>query len=184
MTTLEWLSFGVMAGFTLVAAIMDYRSRRIPNWFTVPMFVAGIVFQTATNGVSGLGTAMAGFGTGFGILFVLWLIGGGGGGDVKMMGALGTWLGASWTLTVFVLSAGFAALFTVAMLTYSVARHGYGYVSKRYFRSPFQDLKHKKGKLAEEEISRRKAKRGLLPYALPLAAGTWVFLVWHVLKTT
>jgi prepilin peptidase CpaA len=181
MQTYQWLSFGIIAGVMLVAAIMDFRTRRIPNWFTVPFFVCGIAFQTATGGLGGFGSAIAGFATGFGILFALWLIGGGGGGDVKLMGALGTWLGATYTLAVFILSAGFAGLFTVGLFTYAVTRHGYGYVSKRYFRRP--DLKHKTGKLAALEEERLKKKRGILPYALPLALGTWCVLAWLVLKT-
>jgi len=102
----------IVATFVLVAAISDYRTRRLPNWLTVPACGAAIVLHTAVNGLTGLTFAMLGFATGFSILLVLWLIGGGGGGDVKLMGALGAWLGASLTVHVFLFTAALAALLT------------------------------------------------------------------------
>jgi len=79
----------VVGAFTAVAAVSDLRTRRLPNWLTVPAFAAGLLAHTVVNGFAGLGFALLGFATGFGLLLVLWLIGGGGGGDVKLMGALG-----------------------------------------------------------------------------------------------
>ncbi len=88
-----------VGGFTLVAAVWDLRTKRLPNWITVPAFVAGVIFHvvlgavTQTPWLSGAGhgllSALAGFATGFLPLMVLWLTGGGGAGDVKLMGAVG-----------------------------------------------------------------------------------------------
>ena len=181
MSTYQWLSVIIIAGITVAAAVIDMRTRRIPNWFTVPVCVAGLLFHTCTGGWSGLGMSLGGLGTGFGILFVLWLIGGGGGGDVKLMGALGAWLGAMSTVFVVVLSAGMAALFSIAVVIVSVSRHGYSYVQKRHLKRADELVTKKKPKGSEEDaLLKRKGRRRLLPYALPVAFSTWMVLVWYV----
>lgn len=86
------------------AAVWDFRQNRIPNWLTLSAIPAGILWNTWVGGFSGLQMSLAGFAVGFGILFILFATGGGGGGDVKLMGALGAWVGVSTTLTVFFLS--------------------------------------------------------------------------------
>jgi len=104
-----------IVGFTGVAAYVDWRTHKLPNWLTVSCFATALVFHFAAgffgqnaglvNAFVQLGWALAGFATGFGILYVLWLIGGGGGGDVKMMGAMGAWLMPTFTLYVFIITA-------------------------------------------------------------------------------
>ena len=78
--------------FTPVALLIDVKTKKIPNKLTVPVFAVGLLFQIAVG--FGLLFALGGFAVGFGLMLVLWLIGGSGGGDVKFMGALGVWLGA------------------------------------------------------------------------------------------
>ncbi len=90
----NWILVCLVAVFVLTAAFTDLSARRIPNWLTVSSLAVALLFHTITGGWAGLGFALGGFATGFSILLVLWLIGGGGGGDVKLMGALGGWMGA------------------------------------------------------------------------------------------
>ena len=96
--------------FTSAAVVFDLRSRRIPNWLTVSSGALGLVYHLATGGISGLGFGLGGFVVGFGVLLVLWLVGGGGGGDVKLMGAVGAWLGPVPTIMIFIGSVAFAIL--------------------------------------------------------------------------
>ncbi len=81
-----WLPLVAVAILTLAAMIWDFRLRRIPNRLTVPAFLLGIGYQAAFRGPAGLEDAGWAFLIGFGTLLVLWLVGGGGGGDVKLMG--------------------------------------------------------------------------------------------------
>lgn len=93
-----------------VAMHWDWRESKIPNRLTVPVAIAGLLFQLVTSGWSGLADGLLGFLIGFGLLLILFLLGGGGGGDVKWMAAIGAWLGPRHLLWVFVLSA-FVLLF-------------------------------------------------------------------------
>lgn len=108
--------------FVSVALATDLKSRRIPNWLTVSSAVLGLVYHIATDGFSGLWLSLGGFATGFGLLLMLWLTGNGGGGDVKLMGALGAWLGALTTLMVFIGSAAAAVICMLAVIIWNNAK--------------------------------------------------------------
>ena len=98
-----WILLASVAVFTLSAAVTDFRTRRIPNWLNLTAFGLGLCFQAWRDGWAGLGSAALAFSLGFGMFLVLWLIGGGGGGDVKLMGALSVWLGVSliWQVVIY-----------------------------------------------------------------------------------
>ncbi|MEX0794169.1 MAG: A24 family peptidase [Pirellulaceae bacterium] len=149
--------------FTGLACFWDVRTRKLPNWMTVPAFALGLLFHGVTGGWEGLQFALAGFGVGFGLLFALMLTGGGGGGDVKFMAALGTWLGWKLVLLVFIGSAVVAVLGIICMFTWSLVT--------RASQEP-----------TEEEIEigtpreQADAARMRIPYALPATVSAWVVL--------
>lgn len=168
----------IVGAFVAVAAVSDLRTRRLPNWLTVPALGAGLLAHTVMNGFAGLGFALLGFCTGFGILLVLWLIGGGGGGDVKLMGALGAWLGSSLTVAVFLTSTVLTVAATAAILLAGMMSRGYSYVHRRYMRPSGvrRQGKRKRPIDAEEARIEARTKRRLMPYAVPVAFGTWAVL--------
>ena len=76
-------SFAALAAGLLVAAVVDIRTRRIPNALTATMSGAGIGFAAA--GISGisLGAAALGFVIGFALMLPGHALGATGAGDVK-----------------------------------------------------------------------------------------------------
>jgi prepilin peptidase CpaA len=77
----------------VVACVTDLRTRRIPNLLTFGAALAGLVYHGITGGYAGLGHSAGGWACGviaFGLPFAL---GGLGAGDVKLIAALGAWLG-------------------------------------------------------------------------------------------
>lgn len=110
-----WAAVAVLV-LVSAAVVTDLKWLRIPNWLTVPAFALAIVSYGFIEGVNGMLFSVAGFATGFGILFLLWAIGGGGGGDVKLMGAVGAWVGALPVLAIFIGSAVFAVMCTIVMM--------------------------------------------------------------------
>lgn len=93
--------------FTTICVVTDLRERRIPNVITLPMILIGILYMGIFNGWSGLGASILGM---FLISFpyvIVFALGGMGGGDVKLMAAIGAWLGPAigvWVLLMTVLS--------------------------------------------------------------------------------
>ncbi|MHC4657877.1 MAG: A24 family peptidase [Planctomycetota bacterium] len=85
--------WGVVIGASLIAAVCDLRSRRIPNVLTLPLLTAGLVHAILVGGLSGLAEAAAAC-----LLLAMpyvfmFLFASGGAGDAKLMGAIGAWLG-------------------------------------------------------------------------------------------
>jgi prepilin peptidase CpaA len=75
------------------ACACDLRTRRIPRILTMGGAAAGVLFHLATGGWSAGAISIGGWVVGIVILFVPFALGGLGGGDVKLLGALGAWLG-------------------------------------------------------------------------------------------
>jgi prepilin peptidase CpaA len=73
---------------------VDVTSGRVPNALTYTGALVGLVLNAVVrpSGI-GLWPAALGLAVGFGPLFVVYLAGGLGGGDVKLMGAVGAFLG-------------------------------------------------------------------------------------------
>lgn len=186
MNTVDYVQFGLVIGFTLIAAVCDFRTKRLPNWLTVPCFLAALLFHGVRGGLaagwggagSALLTAMAGFAVGFGILFVLWIIGGGGAGDVKLMGALGAWFGPMNTFLLFVVSTGFVVVLSIGVLAWQMIQNGAFRVKRRYLSTETDDARKTRGLTREEAAMRRKLKRRLMPYGVPVAMAAWVVLAW------
>ena len=77
----------------LVACVTDIRSRRIPNVLTFGAAVAGLLFHLATGGRdAGFDSAM-GYLAGTALFLPFFLLGGMGAGDIKLLAALGAWIG-------------------------------------------------------------------------------------------
>ena len=83
---------------SMIACITDLRTRRIPNVLTFGAAIAGLVAHIALDGASGALTAAGGWLTGLLIFLPFFALGGMGGGDVKLLAALGAWFGAYDTL--------------------------------------------------------------------------------------
>ncbi|HKF65628.1 MAG TPA: prepilin peptidase, partial [Vicinamibacterales bacterium] len=94
-----------VAAVTAIAAVVDIRTRRVPNWLTFGAAAFGIAM--ATVGVDGVGVAGAFEGLLVGLLLMLpgHVIGKTGAGDVKLLAALGTLLGPKAIVMAFLYSA-------------------------------------------------------------------------------
>lgn len=76
-----------------VAACCDVKTRKIPNKLTVPCFMAGLLIHYYAQGWAGLGNSLAAATIAFIIFLMFFLAGGMGGGDVKLIGAVGAIVG-------------------------------------------------------------------------------------------
>jgi prepilin peptidase CpaA len=102
----------------LVAAWTDLRSRRIPNWLTVPGLLVGVALNTALGGWVGLKTSLLGAGLGLVLLLPFVLLRSLGAGDWKLAGALGAFTGPGRLVDLLLLSIFVAGVMAVALVIY------------------------------------------------------------------
>ncbi|ANA34088.1 hypothetical protein R82526_01129 [Ralstonia mannitolilytica] len=104
MTTATLLSpmIGPVAmAVALTAAAIDAQRRRIPNWLTFGAWLAALPLHVAVHGVGqGAFVWACGWITGLTIFLPFYLLRGMAAGDVKLMAAVGAWLGASMALEI------------------------------------------------------------------------------------
>ena len=105
MDRIPLLEFVPLMGLLLLAASIDMRWRRIPNWLTGGLILGGMVRGAAIGGAAGLGHAAAGVLGGAAAPLVLFILGALGGGDVKLLAGVGAWLGPLPAFSVFVVQA-------------------------------------------------------------------------------
>jgi len=125
-----------------VAAATDLRSRRIPNWLTVPGLLIGVAANTALGGWSGLKASLLGATVGLTLLLPFVLLRSLGAGDWKLAGALGAFTGPSLLIDLLLGSVLVAGVMAMALVIYkrrtreTVRNIGHILVSLVTFRLP------------------------------------------------
>jgi len=102
--------------FAAIAGWSDWRSRRIPNWLTVPALVVGIAINSWLAGWQGARLSLLGAGLGLLLLFPFVLVRSLGAGDWKFAGALGAFLGPTPLLNVLVITIVIAGLMALGLI--------------------------------------------------------------------
>ena len=102
----------------MAAGWTDLRSRRIPNWLTVPGLAIGIAANTILGGWSGLKASLLGAALGLGLLLPFVLLRALGAGDWKLAGALGAFTGPAMLIDLLLASVFVAGLMAVALIIY------------------------------------------------------------------
>jgi len=149
-------------GIGIAASIDDLRRRQISNWIPVAALTSGLILQTVQHGWRGLGSAVAGTLAGAGVFLVFYLLGGMGGGDVKLMAGFGALLGWKRLLQAALWTAGVGGVMALVVVAAGVA----------------MDLWKRLGS-SGAAVAPRKAtsKVDSIPYAPAIAAGVWLSLV-------
>jgi prepilin peptidase CpaA len=111
----EWINYFLITLLALCVA-SDVRSNKIPNIVTVPFAIAAVALHTFNNGIDGLLFSTAGMATGIALLVLPYVMGGMGAGDVKLMGAVGSFLGAKATLGAFLFVAIAGGIYSLALI--------------------------------------------------------------------
>ena len=92
------LSTMLLLVILITAVSIDLWRHRIPNVLSLGAIVLGFGLQAWALGVDGLLIGLGGLGIGLLIFLPFYLLGGMGAGDVKLMAAVGTFLGPTDTL--------------------------------------------------------------------------------------
>ncbi|MBN1622105.1 MAG: prepilin peptidase [Endomicrobiales bacterium] len=84
--------------FISVSVYTDLRYRKVFNFITMPALILGVGFNLMYSGNNGLRESFYGILAGFGFLFLFYLMGGIGAGDVKFMAVIGAIKGYKFVL--------------------------------------------------------------------------------------
>ncbi|HDZ22126.1 hypothetical protein LCGC14_0302310 [marine sediment metagenome] len=138
-TVIHTWAYAVLAVTLIVAAVTDVRTGKIYNAVTYPAVVVGLVGHTLVavfagdgyEGVLGPAGALGGLAVGFLPLFVAWRAGGIGGGDAKLMAAVGALTGVNFAVTALAYGLVVAALMAVGvMIQRRVVRQTFGRIGR------------------------------------------------------
>jgi len=108
----------LVAVIVLIAAVTDFRTRRIPNWLTISGICSGLALNCVLAGWSGLKTSLSGLALGFVVYFFFYFLRAMGAGDVKLMAAVGAIVGPSSWLVIFIASALAGGLFALILMVW------------------------------------------------------------------
>jgi prepilin peptidase CpaA len=159
----------------IVAAVIDGRQLRVPNWLTYPLLISGWVYSTVAFGWDGLGLSLAGTLAGLGLLLPLYAIGGMGAGDVKLLAGVGAWIHATHTFHAFCVSAIVGGLISLGMVLWrrSWRRHW-----NQFFVILAEVLTIRDPNQLSAMAAERKSSMLLLPYGIPIMIGTILYFAW------
>jgi prepilin peptidase CpaA len=198
-----WTFYAVLLGFLAVATYTDVKSLIIPKTLTLPMLGVGVVFSIIrgawmgsiiqANGsnlwvspilhaqspglgaLDGLLWGLAGFLSALVVFFLLWRIRLMRGGDVKLVAALGAWVGP--------INVGLIVLGTIPILLIL----GTALIIRKIFRRGLQKTAFNvKGKaLADDNLKKARGPKRraevLLAYSLPVAVSAGLLLAYVVI---
>jgi prepilin peptidase CpaA len=165
------VAIAVLLPGVVLASWIDWRYRKVPNWLNLSLILSGLTVQVIFHGWSGLWAGLLGMLLGFGLLIIPWLMHAMGAGDVKLMAAIGVWLGPLLTLRAFCVGAILAGAIAVTMiilgrrLWQAYANLGLIMTKLNSWKKAFSDF---------GSVQVLKSTSQLLPYGVPLSIGTLV----------
>jgi prepilin peptidase CpaA len=154
------------------AAVYDIRFRRIPNWLVLTGLVLGLGINMGLFGWRGAKSSLLGAALAFLIYFPLYLLRGMGAGDVKLMAAIGSMVGAANWFGIFIITVllggvmAIILLLTRGKLLNSLSNIGFLLMRLASFKVPY----------AREELDISSSRSIKLPHGVAIAGGSMLFL--------
>jgi prepilin peptidase CpaA len=170
----------ILVALVLTAAIWDLRLRRIPNALSLAGAVCGVALNSFLFGLSGLKESLEGLAIAFGVYFVLYLVRAMGAGDVKLMAAVGSFVGPGNWFFIFLITAVLGGVIALAVLAWRKRlRKTFDNVlfivaEMMHFRAPY---------MGREELSVKSQKAFTLPHGAVIGLGCMVFVSWPFLSS-
>jgi prepilin peptidase CpaA len=101
-----------------ISLVSDIKVQKIPNLVTYPLMGISLLYYGLSGGINGCLFSASGLLVGIGFFIIPYIMGGMGAGDAKLMGAVGSVLGAKGVFEAFLYTAiigGFYALLILAV---------------------------------------------------------------------
>ena len=164
----KWVTVAALA---CAAAAWDLHSRRVPNALTFGGAVIGLLISGLHAGLGGLAQSLLGFFVGLALFLPLFLVGGLGGGDVKLLAAFGACLGPLGVLD----AALWASLVGGALALAVGAAHGYLSAAFRNL-TAIVSLWRTSRPSPIRSLTLRDARGPRIAYAVPISVGALLAL--------
>lgn len=166
MSLLGWMLLATLP-WMAVLCVKDWRTRRLPNVWVLPMGAVALMVRLASAGWSegvlpGLtGGALCGL-----FLLLPFFLRMAGAGDVKLLAVCGCWLGSAWTATFLMLTSlgGF-----VLAVTFLLCRQGSAARLMHLFRT-LTDVRYDRA-TGRAQLPPRTDESGRIPFSLAIAFG-------------
>jgi prepilin peptidase CpaA len=160
----------------IVAAATDIWKFKVYNVLTLPLLVSGLLYHAFR---AELADSLLGVLFGFAALIVLYIIGGMGAGDVKLMAAVGAWLGMPLTFYVFIASSLAAGVYSIGLVVWT-GRVGETAVNLQILWLRLASVGRYLGSddKVESEVRRSDRRKRIIPFAAMVAIGIVATLIW------
>jgi len=162
-------------GSLAIAAVIDARERRIPNWLTFGLLLGGLGRALASGGAEGLGHASLGMLVGGAVPLVLYAISALGGGDVKLLAAIGAWVGSGPAIEIFMVES-LLGMVIVLVQAASQRRTGALFRNSALIAANFASVSEIGLQNAVETGKSYQAIKRPLPFAVPVFFATLIVL--------
>ena len=156
----------------VLAAFTDIRENKIPNWLTLSSALVALLLNLSLSGMEGLLWSFLGIFTGFSLLFLLYLWGGMGAGDVKLLSTVGAFVGPKLVFYTFIWMALIGGVLALTLIIY-----------RRAFQQTMRNLRFLifgwilRTSPAETNMTIRNQSLLKLPYGVAIALGA-IMAVW------
>jgi prepilin peptidase CpaA len=174
MTDFPLILQAALAAVALTAGIWDLRTRRIPNWLVLTGLLLGFLLNGFLFYGQGVLRAAGGMGLALLIYLPMYMLRGMGGGDVKLMAALGAIAGWRLWLVIFIVSAILGGVMAV-ILTLAKGRLRRTLWNVGFILSELAHLRAPH--LTRAELNVEDPKAVTLPRGTVIAAGVVTLLV-------
>jgi prepilin peptidase CpaA len=164
----------IVALTALLGCAHDLHNRRIPNYVTFGSALLALGYGAVTGGWSGLGLSASGWALGIALFVPFFLLRGMGAGDVKLLAALGAWVGPMSLLSLTFYTAiagGVMALLVVLWQRKLVTTFRNVWLLVCHFRVA--------GLQPMSELSLENKNAPRLAYGLPIAVGAMLTIWLH-----
>jgi len=155
---------------TLIAMYTDLRWRRISNSLTFPAAIIGLLIHSIDSGWDGFSFSLIGLTIGLVIFIVPFVFGKMGGGDVKLMGALGALVGGYGIVNLALLTAIAGGVLAITIALYNNKLKDTIYKTWNLVRNIISTTEKK----TSDNIFSKSIK---MPYGIAIGGGTFCFLI-------
>jgi prepilin peptidase CpaA len=165
----------VLEALVVAAAVIDWRTSRLPNWLTFGGLGCGLVLSLLPATVSPLHAAL-GAASALAVMLPLWLLRATGAGDVKLLAAVGAFAGVPgiFFVLLFTMLAGGAFALGLAIVRGNAMRtsaNAFGLLEQTAWAAMNG---HRPDTAAVASV-------GKLPYGVCICIGTSAWIAWQVL---